>query len=371
MSAAALPRVEIVPRKGFTPFLNEYCLEWPRLLSGNAQIFSAMYINTEIHAPRDKGAPVPYWSRPISDEELATVCRCTVRAVEIAIKDLVDRNVIEKKRAGRAWAYHIPFDKWHSLPDIPPLKPLVVVGNSDPKPADEEDSTETKKPRGVIEAVYEAPQMVNPGKRTRKKELPRPASWIQMEVDGDVRQEVYPYLCDGVIVVRVKGEREANKASTKGEEKRKTLRAGGTQVPEESTKQDFSTLHSMLDDYCRRHHGTIPNDKLLAKVVAALGSATLKDFENVFRARIRSGPPVPVPVFINLAEDAAREVATRKPAPPKAKELAPDDYWSDEQLKQVLTELEHDPSDKLSLAILADLSPARVERVKARSSGSG
>ena len=118
-------------------------LDWARLIAGNVQVFSILYINSEIHVPRDKGTPPPKWSRPITHAELTVVCRCTIRAVETKLKDLVDRKVIESKRTPEGNCYRIPFDTWPDLPDMP----SEVVSIADGKPVEDSvdnDQTEDR-----------------------------------------------------------------------------------------------------------------------------------------------------------------------------------------------------------------------------------
>ena len=83
MSSQPIPEPQ--RRKGFTPFPNDVLMDWPRLLSGNAQVFTVMYIDSETTgAVRARGTDPPYWSRPISTDELAAFARCTVRAMQLA-----------------------------------------------------------------------------------------------------------------------------------------------------------------------------------------------------------------------------------------------------------------------------------------------
>lgn len=274
-----------------------------------------LFLNGELHAPRDAGSPDPKWTRAITNEELAAFCRCTIRAIEIAFKDMLDRKVIVRKKGSGGFCYGVPFETWPDLPDRPPAK-VVAMPTLEPKPAEEESADEAQRPRGQIEPIFTEPQTIKPGGRTRKKELPngKSASWFQVENQGQVPQQFYPYLCDGVIVIRLKSEEQANSTSTNGEVKRNLFRKSGDQVPAQSTKQDFSALHQLLDDYCLSHHGTIPNAKLLAKIQTALGKATISQFKTVIQARIRSGKVIPIPWFINLAEDAAAGAGLPKPA---------------------------------------------------------
>lgn len=299
MSAAPLPRPEIERRKGFAPLPNECLWDWSRLVSGDAQVLSILFINAELHPPREKGQPAPKWTRAITNEELAAFGRCTVRAIETAFKDLIERKVVTRKKTAQGFAYAIPFETWPELPD----RPSKIIPIADPEQAEEESEEEANKPRGQVLQVFAKPQKVRAGGRTRPKELPAAAGKLQFEAQSEI--EFDARMCDGILTIRAKSEHEANIHGTKGEGKTKRISLD-TSEPVETIKPELLTsLHILLDDYCLRHYGTIPNDKLLAKIQKALGKATIHQFESVLRAKIRTGKPISMGLLINLAGDAA------------------------------------------------------------------
>ena len=299
MSAAPLPRPEIERRKGFAPLPNNCLWDWSRLVSGDAQVLSILFINAELHPPREKGQPAPKWTRAITNEELAQFGRCTVRAIETAFKDLIERKVVARKKTAQGFAYAIPFETWPELPDRPPK----IIPIADPEQAEEESEEEANKPHGQILQVFSKPQKVRAGGRTRPKELPAAAGKLQFEAQSEI--EFDARMCDGILTIRAKSEYEAKTQGGKGEGKTKRISVDKPQATDIITPKLLMSLHTLLDDYCRRHHGTIPNDKLLTKVGKALGQATIHQFETVLRAKIRSGKPIPMGLLINLAEDAA------------------------------------------------------------------
>lgn len=299
MSAAPLPRPKIERRKGFAPLPNECLWDWSRLVSGDAQVLSILYINAELHPPRDKGQAPPKWTRAITNEELAAFGRCTVRAIETAFKDLIERKVVTRKKTAQGFAYAIPFETWPDLPD----RPSKVIPIADPEPAEEESEDEANKPHGQVLQVFTKPQKVRAGGRTRPKELPAAAGKLQFEAQSEI--EFDARMCDGVLTIRAKSEYEAKTGGGKGEGKTKRISLSTPQPTDTITPKLLASLHTLLDDYCRRHHGTIPNDKLLSRVGKAMGKATIYQFETVLRAKIRSGKPIPMGLLINLAEDAA------------------------------------------------------------------
>jgi hypothetical protein len=199
-------------RKGFTPFPNDVLLDWPRLASGDSQVFTLMYLNSETTgaARAPKTAP-PYWSRPITTEELAAFARCSVRAVQLAVEDLAGRKVIERKRAsGGAWLYHIPFDKWPRLPDRPPK---VVLISGDAEDAEEDTDPDASSTKGQVIPVFDKPQRVRAGARPRPRELPAAAGKLRLTSSSEI--EYTASLCDGLLMVDLRVPEGETKANTK------------------------------------------------------------------------------------------------------------------------------------------------------------
>ena len=296
MSALPVPSPEIGRRRGFSPLPNEVMLDWARLIAGNVQVFSILYINSEIHVPRDKGTPPPKWSRPITHAELTVVCRCTIRAVETKLKDLVDRKVIESKRTPEGNCYRIPFDTWPDLPDMP----SEVVSIADGKPVEDSvdnDQTEDRPKDGIIHE-FETKRL-KAGKKSRPSNLPQAAEKVQYEPDTD-GVLVSERMIDGVLIAKIIVKECIEKAKGEQTVKPQKIAVAARISPSEST-----SLHTLLDDYCLRHHGTIPNNKLLAQIQKALGKATIRQFERVLKAKIRTGKPISMGLLINLAGDAA------------------------------------------------------------------
>lgn len=216
MSSQPLPQPE--RRKGFTMYQNDVLLDWPRLASGDAQVFLLMYVNSETtgaaRAPKTKA---PYWSRPISIEELAGFARCTVRAIQLASDDLSNRGVIERKKSGAgAWKFHIPFETWPNLPDRPP-KVVCISDEAEDAEEDTDDATSTK---GTVIPVFEKPQRVKPGARPRPKELPAAAGKLRLCSTHEI--EYTATLCDGLLQVELtvtdQGKPEAKRNSFRFED---------------------------------------------------------------------------------------------------------------------------------------------------------
>lgn len=206
MSTQPIPEPQ--RRRGFTPFPNDVLLDWPRLLSGNAQVFTLMYINSETTgAARDPKTKPPYWSRPITIEEFAAFARCSVRAIQLAVNDAVDRKVIERKASFHgASRYHIPFETWAKLPD----RPTNVIPISEAEEPEENPPEDESKRVGAL-PVFSKPQRLRGGARPRPKELPAAASKLRVTSDAEI--EYTGTVCDGILFLEFKvpkGERVAS-----------------------------------------------------------------------------------------------------------------------------------------------------------------
>jgi hypothetical protein len=221
MSAAAPVRSDLLPqrRRGFTPFPNEALLDWPRLVSGDAQFLSLILINSEtLGVPRDRGTEPPKWSRAITTEEFAAFAHCTVRAIEIALADLSDRKVIERKKVpGKGFAYHIPFNTWPDLPDRPAPKRAELVTMPESEPAEEETQPE----KTTAKPVAGPKQSVKPNTSTRPVELPCPVIKLRWERSNN-GFEYESYALNGILTIRPIWQEKANAKSTKGEQSPKS-----------------------------------------------------------------------------------------------------------------------------------------------------
>jgi hypothetical protein len=214
-------------RNGFTPFPNNVLLDWPRLLSGNAQIFTVMYLNSETTgAARARGTEPPYWSRPIPTEELAGYARCTVRAIQLALDELVSRKVIERK----GLRYHLPFETWPALPD----RPANVVPISE-EAEDAEEDTDDAAVGGQVLTVFAKPQRVRSGHRPRPKELPAPAGKLRVTADSEV--EYTGTICAGILHLEFKIPKSEHEAK----EKRNIFQNRGS-------KSNKPQEHGLIDD---------------------------------------------------------------------------------------------------------------------------
>lgn len=233
MSAAPLPRPAIERRQGFAPLPNHCLWDWARLASGDAQVMSILFINSELHLPTSKRPANPKWTNPISNEEFAAFCRCTVRAIETAFKDLLERKVIVRRKALGGYAYGIPFETWPGLPDRPSK---VVVLNTEVEPAPEETSDEAAKTRGHAIPVHDKRQTVKAGGRTRPVEF-KGAIPGKMQVRSQFAFEYDAYIQDGTLVFMALSVEQ----TAKGKENTKTQSVAFSD--EQPHKNQLSNFH--------------------------------------------------------------------------------------------------------------------------------
>lgn len=321
MSAAAIPLARPDARVqtgiGWAPVINAWLAHLPRLASGDAQVLSILYINAELHPPRPKGdpSPRPKFSRPITTEELAAYCRCTVRAIQTALEDLDRRKVINRRKTGAGFMYALPFGTWAELPDRPPAPPKLVP-IAEPKPAEED--TDDSTPAPIEEHEYNGePQELKPGKKSRAADMGgcNPGKFsVRNQSGAEVSYclSVYNGIANFVLLKATIPEANNKRSQTQSiaPHNPQTIETTSPRRNPSSAqdKEKFKALHELLDDYCLNHHGTTPNDSLLQKIVQALGKASVAQFKRVCQAKIRSGKVIPMGLFINLAEDAARGI---------------------------------------------------------------
>jgi hypothetical protein len=218
MSAQPVPRPSQCRRKGFSPFPNEFLLDWPRLVSGDAQVYTLMLIVSETLGAIPEAGRKPEWSRSIPTEEFAEFSRVGVRAVQVAIDDLITRKVLLARGPKGARRYRIPFETWPELPD----RPKKVVTLEAAEDAEEESEDEAKAhTRGEVIPVYEKPVRLKSGARPRPKELPKIASKLRVQSNHEL--EYSAVLCDGLLDIHLnvvltnelakQGRKQANKTA--------------------------------------------------------------------------------------------------------------------------------------------------------------
>lgn len=255
MSAAPLPRPEIKVRGGFSKLPNNVIMDWMRLMSGSVQITVIIFINSEIHVPREKGSPAPKWTRPITHAELATVCRCTIRAVEIKLKDLMERRVVEGKRTATGFRYHVPFETWHELPD---MQQVVEIDPEAPT-TDESEDQDTKEQRTNKFKLHEKPQMLGAGKRSRPVEMGGFAP-DKCSVKTAIPLTYNVEVANGTVVFNVLGGEQIAKREEKAKPNRTSGRFASPEVVDNSSQPSFENFHLFQNIYMTHGINFAPDD---------------------------------------------------------------------------------------------------------------
>lgn len=213
-------------RGGFAKLPNSALLDFPRLMSGNVQILAILYINAENQWNGER-----QWTRPITHEELAKATRSTIRAVELKVKDLIDRSVLQAKRGPKGTMYHIPFETWADLPDMP--SPVAELPAQEVEQAAEEESKE--KPKFV--PAFSSRLKVPAGKKTKPIKFCDDGLAEGIQFDSDVEIECDGFLRnDGVLRLSIRAIQE-RKA---GEGYPKNISGDHPQVKQSIQSSNFS-----------------------------------------------------------------------------------------------------------------------------------
>ena len=224
-------------------------------MSGSVQMTAVIFINSEIHIPREDTTKEPYWTRPITHAELATVCRCTVRAVEIKLKDLMERKVVEGKRTSSGFRYHIPFEKWHELPDMVAVEEIP----SQPAPVDEIPDSEISKRQYRMPQ----PQSLRAGQKSRPIELggcaPGKASVrTKLPITYDIE------VVDGVAIFNVLHGEQIEKREEKAKPNRSKGRFATPQSVDTPQKQ-LSDFHLFESAWLENKINAAPDDWVVSR----------------------------------------------------------------------------------------------------------
>jgi hypothetical protein len=181
-----------------------------------------------------------------------------VRAIEIAIGDLVARKVIERKKTAKGYVYHIPFETWSELPD----RPAKVVSIEEvAEPADEETGDESPDAQKGAVAVVPNWQKVKAKGRTRPVAFPEKAVPDKLRIRTEDGIEYRSFIVGNTLDVEIRREQEA-----KGEQKatRNQLRVDSTQVP---SNQQPSNFHLFENVWLRHGINAAPKDWAAARVI--------------------------------------------------------------------------------------------------------
>ncbi len=373
MSAAAAPVAPPATKKpkykryaierrtaGFVAIPFPFAYELGRLTNGKIELLCLTYIAAETLSASGKDkVPIARRlkeerrSRVITIEEMAEFCGwrkdgslgVTVEAVSSALEGLSTRKVIDRRKQGRGYTYAVPWATWSELPDYQPDK-------KPPQSSDELDSAEDESKDDASDTrsgvrVFAQPLHIRAGQRS--KAAPVAAKVEKLQVESTADAEVEAGVTRGVLRVFI---RPAPSGDT-----RSGVRVSRSQAVQDKRSAIFGSLHEVLDDYCRRHHGKLPDDALLGQAAAALGKATIDQFVRVWRDRIRRG--VVQMAWIPLIAAEVGKTAASVPAPdPKVEaQRAAEARRRDLETLRTAIRLADEENDPLAREVIAGADP--------------
>jgi hypothetical protein len=310
---------------GYAPFYAAWVADLPRLSSGQVCTIFLMVVNVlSLGRPDNvKGKRRHVWTRPVSVEELAGLCRCHVRDVQRQIKDLdVDggRGLIAVKHCARGlYQFSLLYLGWRKLPDYQPAGRLAAV--DDPEPGDGDGAVELD---GTAVRLVRRPLKVNAGKTARSV----PLNGVVVSSLRCQNSATLPLVYDAVvqggqllISTRLASDwREVLDSEHKANESRRTCREGG-EVAGQVTAADprARDVVEVFDPLLERtgERLLIGDAAALAAAVAAMGEMPRKFLEGWLEGgkRPRSERPVSGPrVVASIIAEAYKNWAATRPA---------------------------------------------------------
>ena len=238
---------------GFVKHPKYFELDRPRLVGSLVQEWVLRVVEMEtLGAIPEKGKEPPKWSRPITNEEFAAFSGCTVRAVELAMADLLDRNVLERgKHYRKGYSYSIPFESWPNLPSRG--SNVVSITDATPQEAEQETAEEIKAaPQKAPIPVVPNWKKIPAGGRTKRVELPASAWFLRVRSETGIQYR--SEIVDGVLDVVIKGEQEEK------QERKTNTKAGSLPAQELPSNQRNDNFHIFEAAWLNRGINAAPDD---------------------------------------------------------------------------------------------------------------
>ncbi len=129
---------------GYAPLYAAWLADLPRLSSGQVCTLFILSVGVlSLGRPDNvKGKKRHAWTRPVTVEYMAEVCRCHVRDVQRQIRDLKDRKVIGVEVMARGtYKFSLLYRDWQSLPDYQPAR-MVAIDEPEETAADDAETIE-------------------------------------------------------------------------------------------------------------------------------------------------------------------------------------------------------------------------------------
>jgi hypothetical protein len=255
---AAASAVPIYPSQqrnnGFVKHPKYFESDRPRLVGSLVQEWVLRVVEMEtLGAIPEKGKEPPKWSRPITNEEFAAFSGCTVRAVELAMADLLDRKVLERRKGYRkGCSYSIPFETWPNLPTRG--SNVISITDATPQEAEQETPEEVKAvPQKTPIQVVPNWQKIRAGGRTKRVELPVSAWFLRVRSEAGIQYR--SEIVDGVLDVVIKGEQQE-----KREGKANSANSGSLYDSEPKDSKQRGNFHIFEAAWLRHGINAAPDD---------------------------------------------------------------------------------------------------------------
>jgi DnaA N-terminal domain len=297
-ASAGAPIPQHIVDAGYVPVPYEFS----NLVRNHPGAPTAIWWHIYSNTVGDYEAKRPEWLR-VSIAQLADAARVSEDGINKAIAVLERLNLIESKPAGRSRLYRATIENLAAIPE----RPMRAIG--------EEDAPEAA-PAGTR-------LRLRPG-RASQVIPPHPVTRFEIESNGGIDIE-HTSLSEGVYRVFIDLPPAHLYPSTDvGEPAAMDPPPGRGSFSHPDTCTPVQMSAFLMPIFLDRFNA-VPNDKLLAKIIGALGEATMEDFELTVRAALhrkdKSRAYVSGGLFVEFARDAANAARERlklvpaKPAP--------------------------------------------------------
>ena len=159
---------------GYVPWFVAWLADLPRLVPGGscwALIFAVL--TESLGRPRDKGEPMPEWTKDLDKDWLAMVCRTDKRTVDRDLAYLESSGMAQVRHTIRgAVSIRLMFRDWPTLPDYQPQERAGSSGGS-------------AEPKETVELV-KAPRRVKAGEYSEAVKIPCAVSSFRFQAGGAV-----------------------------------------------------------------------------------------------------------------------------------------------------------------------------------------
>jgi hypothetical protein len=150
---------------GYAPFYAAWLADLPRITSGNVCTLFILTVGVlSLGRPDNPKGKRHSWTKPVTVELLAELCRCHVRDIQRQIANLTERKVIAVQTAARGtYRISLLYRDWQALPNYQPAR-LVAIDEPEEDAGEDQDSAA---PAKDAVRLVKRPLKVNAGKTGR------------------------------------------------------------------------------------------------------------------------------------------------------------------------------------------------------------